>query len=325
MEASSGASDERRAKSKYWVLAAKLALTALVAWFAWRSIDTQLAEIKAIDWMAVEVDALLLLSSFAVLFGELALASWLWAKLVKRLGGPHVPVPTAAAIITLANFGRYVPGKVLNIVGVAVLADRARCPVPVATAASLLCQMMHLLGAAVVGGWTMFQLSGVSARSAVSAGVAFLIILVGLSRHGRVQAALAWALGRINRRQRSDFALDFRSMAGLASLPWIATFVAKWFIYGLAFFLLAKSIGADGSLLFYATVFAGAYLTGYVAVLAPAGVGVREATLIAILAPVLGSGPGVVLAVAQRAWITVFELIAAPASVAVFWRGSRKT
>lgn len=320
----SEASEGRSAGAKYGLLAFKLALTALVAWFVWRSVDTQLAEVREIDWTAVEVNVPLLLLSVALLFGELAWASWLWAKLVQRLGGPRVPVPTAASIIVLANFGRYVPGKVLHIAGVAVLAERARCPAPVATAASLLCQLMHLLGAAIVGGSTILRLSGVSFHYAAAAGAALLIALVGLARRRRVQAALTWALGQIGRRQRSDLALDARSIAGLAPLPWIAAFVGKWFVYGLAFLLLAKSIGADGSLLFYATVFAGAYLTGYLAVLAPAGVGVREATMVAMLAPALGSGASVVLAVAQRAWITAFELIAAPGSVAVFWRRSRK-
>lgn len=321
---SSEASDGRRAGAKYGLLTAKLALTALVAWFVWRSVDTQLAEVREIDWGSVTVHVPLLLASVAVLFVELALGGWLWSRLVGRLGGPRVPVATAVAVIILANFGRYVPGKVLNIVGVAVLADRARCPVPVATAASLLCQVMHLAGAAVVGGWTMVQLSGASPPVALAGGAVFLVVLIGLARHGRVQAGLAWALRRINRGQPTDAALDFRSMAGLVPLPWFAVFVAKWFVYGLAFFLLAKSLGADGSLLFYSTVFAGAYLTGYVAVLAPAGVGVREATLVAMLAPVLGSGASVVLAVAQRAWITAFELLAAPGCVAVWWRRSRK-
>lgn len=309
--------------AKHGMLAAKLALTALVAWFVWRSVDSQLAGLGGIDWTSLEVDVLLLLSSVAVLFGELAAGGWLWSKLVARLGGPHVPVPTAAAIIILAGFGRYVPGKLLNIVGVAALAHRARCPVPVATAASLLGQMLHLLGAAVVGGWTMLQLFGFSPFLAVTVGAALLIILVGVARNARVHAMLARASARIGRRWSPGGAVDFRWMAGPASAPWVAAFVARWFVYGLAFSLLAKSVGADGSFLFYTAVFAGAYLTGYVAVLAPAGLGVREAALVSMLEPVLGFGPSVVLAVAQRAWITAFELVAAPGCIAVLWRNRK--
>lgn len=318
------AAEGRRAGARYGALAAKLALTALVGWFAWRSVDTQVAEVRTIDWAAVEVDALLLAASVAALFAELVLGAWLWSMLVKRLGGPRVPLHKAAAILVLASFARYVPGKVLNIVGLAVLAGRARCPAPVATAASLLGQMMHLLGAAVVGGWTMLRMSGASPPVAVATAVAFLVLLGALARHGRMHAALAWALNRIGRRGPSEAAFDFRSMTGLASLPWIAAFTAKWLVFGFAFFLLAKSIGADGSFLFYSAVFAGAYVTGYVAVLAPAGLGVREAALVALLAPTLGSGPSVVLAVAQRAWITAFELAAAPGSAVALWRRSRR-
>lgn len=313
--------------TKYGAAAAKAALTALVAWFVWRSVDSQLADLGGIDWRSVEVHAALLLLSFAVLFGELAVGAWCWSTLVARLGGPRVSVPTAAAMVILTNFGRYVPGKVLGIVGVAALAGRVRCPASVATAASLVSQALHLLGAVIVSGWTMLQLSGLSSGSAAAAGAALAVVaavLAGLVGHARVHAAALWVLARIGRRRPPDVPLDLRAISGLAALPWVAAFVGRWFVYGLAFFLLAKSLGADGSLLFYTTAFAGAYLTGYVAVLAPAGLGVREATLVAVLAPVLGAGPSVVLAVAQRAWITAFELAAAPGCVAVFWRRGRK-
>jgi len=310
--------------AKHGALAAKSALTALVAWFVWRSVDRQLADIGGIDWTSVEADMPLLLLSVSVLFGELAVGAWCWATLVARLGGPRIPLSTAAAIVVLANFGRYVPGKLLGIVGVAALAGRARCPAPMATAAALLGQALHLLGAAIVGGWTMLQLSGLSPRTAAAVGATLLILATGLAAQRRMHAALGRVLARIGRRRTSGAALDLRWMAGLASLPWIAVFVARWFVYGLAFFLLAKSLGADGSFLFYATAFAGAYLAGYAAVLAPAGLGVREVALVAMLAPALGAEPSVVLAVAQRAWITAFELAAAPGCVAVFWRRSRK-
>lgn len=322
---SQGQRNQRSTPARYAVHAAKLSLAALVTWFVLRSAGVQLDEIRAIEWTSVQVDVVLLLSSFAVLFGELAIIGWLWSIVVKRLGGPHVPTPTAAAVLVLANFGRYVPGKVLQIVGVAVLAEKARCPAPVAVAASLFVQLMHVLGAAIVGGWAVLHLSGVSPQHAAAAGVALLLVLVGLSRRGRAQAALAWLLRRLDRGRRSQVDLDFRSMAGLAPLPWVAVFVAKWFVYGFAFFLLARSFGADGSFLFHSTVFAGAYLAGYVAVFAPAGVGVREAALVTMLEPVLGLGPSIVLAVAQRAWATAFELIGAPGSVAVLWWRRRST
>lgn len=313
----------RSAPRKYAVLAAKLALTGLVTWFVLRSVGIQFAEIGAVEWASVRVDILLLAASFAVLFGELGLAAWLWAKLVRRLGGPSVPTTKAAAVLVLANFGRYVPGKVLHIAGVAVLAERVRCPAPVAAAASLLSQMMHLLGAVVVGGWVVLQLSGLSLWAAVAAGTVLLILVAGLTCRGRMQAALVWAVQQIHRRRRSEVEFDAASVTSIALLPWLATFAAKWLVYGLAFFLFAKSMGAEGSFVFFATVFASAYLAGYVAVFAPAGVGVREASMIALLEPTLGASASVLLAVAQRAWITAFELIGAPGSVAVLWRRSR--
>jgi len=44
---------------------------------------------------------------------------------------------------------------------------------------------------------------------------------------------------------------------------------------------------------------------------APAGLLVREAALIGLLSPLLGSGDAVILAAASRIWLTALEVLAA--------------
>ena len=48
-----------------------------------------------------------------------------------------------------------------------------------------------------------------------------------------------------------------------------------------------------------------------IAVFAPAGLLVREAALIGLLSPLLGSGDAVILAAASRLWLTALEVLAA--------------
>jgi uncharacterized membrane protein YbhN (UPF0104 family) len=88
--------------------------------------------------------------------------------------------------------------------------------------------------------------------------------------------------------------------------------VASWIGYGLAFRWFAASIvpTAGGDHLAYVAVFAGSYLAGYLALVAPGGLGVREAFLIAGLTQLrLADAPtAALLAVASRLWLTVLEL-----------------
>ena len=53
------------------------------------------------------------------------------------------------------------------------------------------------------------------------------------------------------------------------------------------------------------------------AIVAPGGVGVREAVFLAFLTPALGSGPALALTVASRLLLTLTEALAAVAGLAL--------
>jgi uncharacterized membrane protein YbhN (UPF0104 family) len=86
-------------------------------------------------------------------------------------------------------------------------------------------------------------------------------------------------------------------------------------VYAVAFWVLVAGLGLDAAFLATASAFAAAYVLGYVMVFAPAGLGVREGFLIALLSPQLGAGPAGAVAVIARLWTTVVEIVPA----AAFW------
>ncbi|MDH4351252.1 MAG: UPF0104 family protein, partial [Gemmatimonadota bacterium] len=59
------------------------------------------------------------------------------------------------------------------------------------------------------------------------------------------------------------------------------------------------------------------YVTGLLALFAPGGVGVREAVFIALLAPSVGSSGAIILGVASRLLLTLTEVLAALAGLAM--------
>jgi hypothetical protein len=78
-----------------------------------------------------------------------------------------------------------------------------------------------------------------------------------------------------------------------------ALYWATWAVHG---FLLTRAFGASaGIALSTSGLYALATVGGFVALAAPAGVGVREAILSVSLAPALGSAPALGIAVASRA------------------------
>jgi len=88
---------------------------------------------------------------------------------------------------------------------------------------------------------------------------------------------------------------------------------------GGAFLALAYGLGMRLSVLDGLPAYPAAYVLGYLAVFAPAGLGVREGVLIAFLDPILGAGAAV-LAVFARLWATAVELVLALALASTYIR-----
>jgi len=98
-----------------------------------------------------------------------------------------------------------------------------------------------------------------------------------------------------------------------AILPALVGTTVSWFLYGIAFQWLIRSLlgAATGSVADYTAAYAASYLVGYLALFAPGGIGAREVALSLILPP-LGlatQAQAAVITIASRLWLTVVELI----------------
>lgn len=80
----------------------------------------------------------------------------------------------------------------------------------------------------------------------------------------------------------------------LCSCGWLVAGAAAWVFVG------ALTAGPAPGFLFLLGAYTFAWLVGFVVPIAPSGLGVREATMIALLAPVLGAAPATALTVGLR-------------------------
>ena len=290
------------------LLAGQLGLTALVTWFIVDRLGPGLGELGRLDAGAWTPDPGLFIASCSLLLFGYFVSAALWGRLVTDLGGPPLPAMAAVGIFMVANVGRYVPGKLWQIAGLAVLAKRRGVPAATATAAAVLGQAMGLVAATLVG---LGALS--AAPDAVRRwGVPAARLLTGA-------AVVALLPSAFNRLASLAFRLARRDApAGLdpgRAVVWLGLYVGNWLVYAFSFWVLAASLGVQGSPVAVGSAFAAAYVLGYLMIFAPAGVGVREGFLVTFLAPVMGVQGATVLAVVSRLWTTMVELIPA----ALFW------
>jgi hypothetical protein len=268
-------------------------------------LGAQLAGVETSLWLP---DPVLLAAASLLLLGGYFVSAALWGLVVRDLGGPRLPLGEAVRIFMIANLGRYVPGKIWQIAGLAVLARGRGVPAGTSTTAAVLGHGISLLAAAAVGMGALLA-GPASYRRWGLVGAAVVLAVVAL-------LAIPGVFQRLAKRWLRLTGTEAPADLGVRhGLRWLVLFVLNWVLYGLSFWVLVRSLGSAGALLPVASAFAAAYVLGYVMIFAPAGLGPREGFLIVFLTPHMGAGPSGVVAIVARLWTTLVELVPA----AAFW------
>jgi glycosyltransferase 2 family protein len=279
-----------------WLLQGVLAV--VVGAYFFRAISRHWDEYRALDFpIRIRVGWVLVAASVVLVTYVLLIAAW---RLVLIGWGERLPFARAVRVWTLSNMGRYLPGKVWSVAGLAVLAQREGVAGWSAVGAAIAMQAVAVgSGMAVAAGTVPGALS--TARLGVAAGIA--VATVAALASTRAMGLLARLSGRGKLR-----AIPLGSVA-VAS----AVMIVAWAGYGFAFWCLARgTLGATSLTAPHATgVFAAGYLVGLVMIFSPGGVGAREAVLIPMLTPSLGPGGALVLTLASRILLTLMEALAA--------------
>lgn len=294
-------------RKRWWVTPVKLILTVGVTWLILRGAGVRLSEVGTVDWRLVRPNVPYLVLSVALVFVTFAVTAALWSRNLVEFGERRVGVVEGAAVLLIANLGRYVPGKILALAGVAVMARRRGISGVRATAAAVTAQMVNLLAAAAVGGWVAVWSAGLSEAWQVGVGVGMVAALGGFLYFGGAGALVRWVL------RRSGHDRNLPDPSGRALLLLLPGYIVNWLVFGAAFVCLGRGLGMEFGFGIGITAFAAAYFAGYLAVFAPAGLGIRESSLLGLLTPVLGAEASLILAALQRVWITAAELVAASA------------
>lgn len=205
----------------------------------------------------------------------------------------------------LAGLGKYVPGKVWALLGMAVLAEREGVRGPVAMASSVVMQLLALAtGAAVaiaaLGGPVLDRAVPYGQTGAVALGIVTLASAM-LVTHAPTMRWLGARLG-----QPEAVRAVRPGELVVAAVPNLVA----WIGYGVALVWLAQGTlgGVTLAPVLATGAFAASYLAGYLFVLAPGGVGVREGVLVLLLQDAIGVGNALALAAVSRLALTVNEL-----------------
>jgi hypothetical protein len=240
----------------------------------------------------------------ALLALSYGLVAGLWGLALRRAAGTRLMV--GARIWFLSNLARYVPGNIWSYVGAVELARRDGVARRTTLAVMALTQVLSV-GVAVLAGLPV--LLAERARLGRPALLGALVVAVGAA----LAALFRRQLLALARRRLPDFdPADLTPSAGTVVLL-VFGYAVYWAITGLAFAALVASMAslAAADIPLVVAAYAAAYAAGFLALLTPAGLGIREGVLVVALAPVLPAGPALVVALVSRVWMMLVELAGA--------------
>ncbi len=269
-----------------------------------RSLTENWAAIITAD-VSLAPNVALLSTSLLPVWIAYALLIEAWRQVVHAWDQPPVSYRQAGRIWMLSNLGRYIPGKIWTITGMAMLARECGIAPWAATTSAIVLQIIAIASGAIIvatAGAFGLQLPGLPW---VNVGGLLLIAALGLWAVTSGPAT-AWITQRFNpgAPPTAPSASLLLSALGVNALAWAA--------YGLSLWLVTRGLfsGPYPPLLDLIGAWAASYLAGFLSPL-PGGIGIREGVLFALLrnGP-LGPGGALALAGASRISMTIAELAA---------------
>jgi uncharacterized membrane protein YbhN (UPF0104 family) len=281
-------------------VAAGLILFAIVALAVsrdWRHVHATLVRIS--PWELV-------VSGLLVLAG-LGASVLVWRRSVCELGST-VRVAHASKIYLIGQLGKYLPGSVWVFFAQMELARKVGVPRTRSFTASVVAVCINLVTGLAVGTLVISSVAHGEVWRYTAIALLFVVLVACLSPPVLTRI-VDLAMG-VARRPRLERPVSWKGMLGGSGWS-----LVSWLAYGMSLWVLAVGAGAaEGkSLPLCLAGVALAMTAGFIVVVAPSGIGVREAVVVAALAPVLSTSAALAVALVLRLLFTLGDLVAAAA------------
>jgi hypothetical protein len=279
--------------------------------------------------MQLTVDVSRLIGGAAFGVGWVLVQGALW-QLVLRVFGARVRFRDALAQLWFANLGKYLPGKVWAAVGRVTMCTRCGVTAAVSGVALFVENVSFILAGALVAA-VLLPVAGLTAPAALGrlpVAVAGAVVLGLVIVHPRVWGSLARLV--LERLGRPPVAVRVTYPVSLAL---VLCYVGSWTVLCAGMFVWSGAfIPFDAGLGFRIVgLYVVSWSVGYVTMVAPAGLGVREGIMMAGLAGTMPPEQVIAVTLALRVFFTLVDVlgvlaaaVASPRLVGAMWSGRRE-
>lgn len=279
---------------------AKFAVPLIIGAFIGRTIYRNWEQVRQAEWQLAPP---YLLISLALTVPWFAYRPFVWKVLLARFGA-ELPYAASFRVLRQAEMSRYVPGAVWQYVSRVYLASRWGVPATACLGATLIETVLLLLAALPIALWNLREVMPVVEGYPRIALAAFLFGSTFVL-HPRILNWWAPILARYAKQPYRELQIRWLTMAGI----WLS-YLVLWIILGLSVaFFVRGVIAVSGD---HVPRVAGNYVASWVgsmlALVAPAGMGIRDGIFGLLLRGLMPVGTAFTVALAVRLWLTLLEV-----------------
>lgn len=288
-------------RSRRRLLQALAVVTVLLFWA--QTLASNWQELSRFSW---QVSWPWLLASLAVLVVQMILLATIWWWSLRLMGAP-VGWRLGTSLWLKTQLARYVPGGIWDIAGRLALGHEAGISVRAMSASIVLEMAMQVLSASVFLLVALLMRADAKASLYLPLAALLLVASVVILLPPVFRWFINWGL-RLLKREPLDIQVTYLNMLVLFG----ARFVGHLML-GVGFVLFARGVTmitwqqAPAMIAAYV----GAWLIGFLAIVVPMGIGVREGVLALLLQHQFPVGVIGVMALGYRTWMLIRDLIAA--------------
>jgi uncharacterized membrane protein YbhN (UPF0104 family) len=281
----------------------RLTIGAVVAVACFYFLGSRLArDWHKIPWHDIHLNIPLLVASFLVMFVWMLVYGLAWKVMLAGLG-ERISLFNSVAVLAVSQIGKYIPGKLWFTVGRMYLAKKHGVNEAKTAVSTVMEIALSLLGAVILFGLAVALVP----RGMIPGRVYLAFLLVPFCIVAVYPPILTRVTGLILRRLHQpvfEIRMTFRRLLGILGL-----YVLMWVIQGVGCYLLIRSFyPLDVSRLpMVAGAFALSWILGFIVLISPAGLGIREGIFTFALRLVVPEPVAIIAALMSRIWITGSE------------------
>jgi len=207
-------------------------------------------------------------------------------------------------MIATTQIGKYLPGKVWYIVGRVYVGRKANLE-----GKKLTLSMVLELGLVYITGGIVFAFTTLIAGDYKTTWliISIMLTIAGITMlHPRILSRVSNFFLRMMKKPEIRITLTYRQISQISLY-----FFGIWIAQIIGFYLLISAIFPVPlfSVFRIASAYALAWMSGSVAIFAPAGLGVREGIMTLLLSSILPTPLAIAISFIARIWVTIFELM----------------